>query len=223
MLGYLRIFTNLRQRQHCIKFQILSRLRTPWQYYPAFWVFFERQSVEDPVPKIANPVCKNAKKSSVNVSMLKAGHNTVSHHRLSLLFPKLRLSNFMISSLASAIFVQCPPKKMCTIEPPRPCRATAAIQAVGPIMPCLPLLAGWPVTRPACWSESLYNYSHAYTVPERAHRPPAMSLKQINYYLSIIIFFSSLTSLNWKNTTTKIMFKFILYIKNYYHLVIKKI
>ena len=116
MLGYLRIFTNLRQRQHCIKFQILSRLRTPWQYYPAFWVFFERQSaVEDPVPKIANPVCKNAKKSSVNVSMLKAGHNTVSHHRLSLLFPKLRLSNFMISSLASAIFVQCPPwwKKKC--------------------------------------------------------------------------------------------------------------
>lgn len=46
---------------------------------------------------------------SVNVSMLKAGHNTVSH-RLSLLFPKLRLSNFMISSLASAVFVQCPPQ-----------------------------------------------------------------------------------------------------------------
>jgi hypothetical protein len=182
---------------------------------------FSNGVLKDPVPKKPSLPKWLAKKVSM-YQCFEAGHNIVSH-RLSLLFPKLRLSNFMISSLASAIFVQCPPKKMCTIEPPRPCRATAAIQAVGPIMPCLLLLAGWPVTRPACWSESLYNYSHAYTVPERAHRPPAMSLKQINYYLSIIIFFSSLTSLNWKNTTTKIMFKFILYIKNYYHLVIKKI
>lgn len=52
--------------------------------------------------------------------MLKAGHNTVSHHRLSLLFPKLRLSNFMISSLASAIFVQCPPKKCAQLSRPDP-------------------------------------------------------------------------------------------------------
>lgn len=48
-----------------------------------------------------------------------------SEHRLSLLFPKLRLSNFMISSLVtSAVFVQCP--NVCTnwaARPSRPCVA----------------------------------------------------------------------------------------------------
>lgn len=72
-------------------------------------MFFER-SVEDPVPKKnslpKSPPSSGQKCQRINVE---AGHNTVSH-RLSLLFPKLRLSNFMISSLASAVFVQCPPQ-----------------------------------------------------------------------------------------------------------------
>lgn len=53
-----------------------------------------------------SPPSSGQKCQRINVE---AGHNTVSH-RLSLLFPKLRLSNFMISSLASAVFVQCPPQ-----------------------------------------------------------------------------------------------------------------
>ena len=202
MLGYLRIFTNLRQRQHCIKFQILSRLRTPWQYYPAFWVFFERQSaVEDPVPKIANPVCKNAKKSSVNVSMLKAGHNTVSHHRLSLLFPKLRLSNFMISSLASAIFVQCPPwwkKNVHTIEP---CRLNLLLQSVATPQHWASFLVGLPqyACRPLKRSESLLwlqssIYGPGVSPSTTSHVFEADKLLSIHNHLFLFI----TTSLNWK-------------------------
>jgi len=136
-------------------------------------------------------------------------------HRLSLLFPKLRLSNFMISSLASAVFVQCPPQcaqlsrqtlpaslpphRASCWQQPRPHRAGRS----GENNACP------PVTRPA--KAKVYDYSQAYKALEQAHRPPAMSLKQINYYLSIIISFSSLHLLTEK--TTKIMFKFILYIK----------
>jgi len=156
---------------------------------------FSNGVLKDPVPKKPSLPKWLAKKVSM-YQCFEAGHNIVSH-RLSLLFPKLRLSNFMISSLASAIFVQCPPKKMCTIEPPRPCRATAAIQAVGPIMPCLLLLAGWPVTRPACWSESLYNYSHAYTVPgaspsTTSHVFEADKLLSIHNHLFLFTYISKL-------------------------------
>jgi len=97
---------------------------------PRLLSVFRTECVEDPVPKIANPVCKNAKKAgqkSVNVSMLKAGHNTVSHHRLSLLFPKLRLSNFMISSLASLSFCAVPQIRSTQLSlPPDPAAATTA-------------------------------------------------------------------------------------------------
>ena len=147
MLGYLWIFNHL---QTSTLYQISNSLKTEnsLTVLPRLLSVFRMEFWKDPVPKKPSLPKWLAKKVSM-YQCFEAGHNIVSH-RLSLLFPKLRLSNFMISSLASAIFVQCPPKKMCTIEPPRPCRATAAIQAVGLIMPCLPLLAGWPVTRPAC-------------------------------------------------------------------------
>merc|ERR1719225_2362820 len=118
MLGYLRIFTNLRQRQ---LYQISNSLKTEnsLTVLPRLLSVF-RTECRRSSAKNSQPSLQKCQKSSVNVSMLKAGHNTVSHHRLSLLFPKLRLSNFMISSLASAIFVQCPPppekKNVHTIE-----------------------------------------------------------------------------------------------------------
>jgi hypothetical protein len=133
---------------------------------------------------------------SVNVSMLKAGHNTVSP-RLSLLFPKLRLSNFMISSLASAVFVQCPPQcaqlSRQTLPASLPPHRASCWQQPAQAPPRRSLWrnnACPPVTRPA--KAKVYDYSQAYKALEQAHRPPAMSLKQINYYLSIIISFSSL-------------------------------
>lgn len=87
-----------------------------WQYYPAFWVFRKT--------KILVPTKKKKKQKNVSPwTRLQRAHGEqcqvikpprsrtqYSEHRLSLLFPKLRLSNFMISSLVtSAVFVQCPP------------------------------------------------------------------------------------------------------------------
>jgi len=115
-----------RRSQHCIKFQILSRLRTPWQYYPAFWVFFERSHVvEDPVPKKMK-IKKNTSllpKAGQKVSMYQCWKEKLdtiqwAPYRLSLLFPKFKALQFHdLESRIRANFCAVPPQKMCTIEP----------------------------------------------------------------------------------------------------------
>jgi len=123
-----------------------------------------------------------------------------SEHRLSLLFPKLRLSNFMISSLVtSAVFVQCP--NVCTnwvgrqTQPPL-CRCPAALPNPSICCPSgqsRPALQKW---RPA--EAKVYDLKSSIYGPGLSlidHQP--CRLFEADKLLFIIISFSS--SLNWKN------------------------
>lgn len=88
-----------------------------WQYYPAFWVFRKKKILvptkKKKKQKNVSP-CAPARAHGEQCQVIKPRSRTqYSEHRLSLLFPKLRLSNFMISSLVtSTVFVQCP--NVCT-------------------------------------------------------------------------------------------------------------
>ena len=120
-----------------------------WQYYPAFWVFRKTKILvptkKKKKQKNVSP-CAPARAHGEQCQVIKPRSRTqYSEHRLSLLFPKLRLSNFMISSLVtSALFVQCP--NVCTnwvgrqTQPPL-CRCPAL---PNPSICCHPASLGRP-------------------------------------------------------------------------------
>lgn len=165
-----------------------------WQYYPAFWVFLKN---EDPSAnqkkektKKVSP-CAPARAHGEQCQVIKPPRSRTqySEHRLSLLFPKLRLSNFMISSLVtSAVFVQCPPM-YAPIEfgrqtQPPLCRCPAVLP--NPSICCPSGRIGRPCLqkrRPA--EAKVYDLkSSIYTAPDWALSTTShvVSLKQINYY-----------------------------------------
>lgn len=128
--------------------------------------------------KIKSP-CEPARAHGEQCQVKPRSRTQYSEHRLSLLFPKLRLSNFMISSLVtSAVFVQCP--NVCTnwaARPSRPCVAAwhylTRLSAIRPV-------AGLQ-KRPA--EAKVYDLQSSIRPRIEPYRPPAMSsLKQINYY-----------------------------------------
>ena len=172
-----------------------------WQYYPAFWVFRKTKILvptkKKKKQKNVSP-CAPARAHGEQCQVIKPRSRTqYSEHRLSLLFPKLRLSNFMISSLVtSAVFVQCP--NVCTnwvgrqTQPPL-CRCPALPN------PSLCPSGQWPARqkrRPA--EAKVYDLKSSIYGPGLSlidHQP--CRLFEADKLLFIIISFSS--SLNWKN------------------------
>lgn len=103
--------------------------------------------------KIKSP-CAPARAHGEQCQVKPRSRTQYSEHRLSLLFPKLRLSNFMISSLVtSAVFVQCPPM-YAPIEPARPSRPCVAAWHYLTRLSAIRPVAGLQKRRPAR-SESL--------------------------------------------------------------------
>jgi len=166
-----------------MKIQILSRLRLLWQYYPAFWVFRNEDPSANQKKKKTKEIspCAPARAHGEQCQVKPRSRTQYSEHRLSLLFPKLRLSNFMISSLVtSAVFVQCP--NVCTnwaasTQPPL-CRCSA------PPNPFWRPAGQWPTRLKKRSAEAkVYDLQSSIRPRIEPYRPPAMSsLKQINYY-----------------------------------------
>ena len=155
MLGYLWIFNHL---QTSTLYQISNSLKTEnsLTVLPRLLSVFRTESRRrrsSAKKKWRIPVCcqKLAKKCQcINVEKKSWTQYSEPHLDSHSCFPNLRLSNFMISSLASVqIFVQCPPQKNVHnwAAPTLPCYCS---HSGGRPHHALPIAPGWLAGHQAC-------------------------------------------------------------------------